>query len=702
MQDRRWGHPDDIANGTGSDNPTGPSKRTASSSTQAAPRKRTRTNIACNVCRSRRTKCDSQRPSCSYCRSHSIDCHYQETQDAPHTRLEAELAVIHSRLDHLTNLIAFTTVGGFPQDYASSSNHVITQDPGISDTRVTAQDSGNTRPADDDGDDDEEGAPFRLLGTHVMMRVLDLEEGFADEILRLERSGMSVWEGGSRLCIVQQQQALSALAAFSEHVHCWYPIFRPGFSETYIHILSGPLPASSDTCLALLVAAIGCFAHNKATAHTPASAARHDTPYFEAAMSSLPAVLSDTSVTSIQCLVLLAIYYCCLLKPCQAHDYALIASFKAQNLLKSFRRTIDSNHEMYEHVKRAYWSILLLESELAVQFDVAKSGIWELDEEMALPDHRRTWQFDIDVGSPVTASATSPASTLSTNATINPDKVQAYFLAEISMRRMLHRCNTAVRRSPATGKLVYAPSIAMELEAQLEEWHSYLPELIRFTPTTTDGGADAQNSSLTTPQWVQQSPQLSTSMLSPSGNATTSFCPLTNFLRVQYHCCKISIYWPAVYQAMQEAGHSRQSSGGSPQLPLLLDHCARLFYSYIQLIPAIVEAYRTCLVNRWTLYATIFMTSMAVLKARKTATMEDGGGGHQHNQEGSGGSKLRRLACSVPVDKCLRMAAEVDAGDESDGGRGSASSKILRDTLRRRMDEDLAGYSTSDGSDHLT
>jgi hypothetical protein len=55
--------------------------------------------------------------------------------------------------------------------------------------------------------------------------------------------------------------------------------------------------------------------------------------YIEAALASLPLVILESSVTGVQCLVLLSIYYCCLLKPCQAHDYALRASFKVQNLL---------------------------------------------------------------------------------------------------------------------------------------------------------------------------------------------------------------------------------------------------------------------------------------------------------------------------------------------------------------------------------
>ena len=104
-------------------------------------------------------------------------------------------------------------------------------------------------------------------------------------------------------------------------------------------------------------------------------------------------------------------------------------------------------------------------SELSIQFDVARSGIWGLEEHMSLPDSRRTWHFAVEAGSPL-ASA-SPASLLSSTSN-STDKVQSYFLAEIAMRRMLHRCNTAIKRTP-DGKWVYAPSIALELELQLDE-----------------------------------------------------------------------------------------------------------------------------------------------------------------------------------------------------------------------------------------
>jgi len=48
----------------------------------------------------------------------------------------------------------------------------------------------------------------------------------------------------------------------------------------------------------------------------------------------IPYVHSEFSLRSVQCLVLLSIYYNCMAKPCQAHDYILMASCKAQALFK--------------------------------------------------------------------------------------------------------------------------------------------------------------------------------------------------------------------------------------------------------------------------------------------------------------------------------------------------------------------------------
>ncbi|KIV82020.1 hypothetical protein PV11_04161 [Exophiala sideris] len=515
-------------------------------------KKRSRLNVACDNCRERRSKCDGLRPSCTYCHNRGRTCHYQNTPPLGSSKTEAELAAINKRLDHLTNLL--------------SRSQAIP---------ASSAEFGESH-ANNSGLNDQDDSPFKLLGRGSMLQVLGLGAEFAEELLGLERCRKEAQDHPSRFFIVQHQQALSALAAFSALVHVWYPILRPGFSEQYLQIISGRLHSSPKSCLALLVAAIGSFAQH-AEAGMP-QGDRVDDSYFELALSALPAVISQCSVISVQCLILFSIYYCCLMRPCHAHDYAVIASFKVQDLLKRPQR---DDAEAVEHLRRAYWTILLLESELNVQFDFTKSGIWSLDELMPLPDSRRTWEFSLELGSPV-ALSTSPAS-MQPSPSTGADKVQSYFLAEIAMRRMLHRCNTAIRKT-SNGQWLYAPRIAYELELQLEEWYNYLPSIIRFS---TDKAHE--------------------------DDASLRACSLTNFLRVQYHCCKISIYWPAVYQAIEDGNAVGE----------LLDHCRRFFEAYIQLMPSILIAFEKCLVNRWTLFASIFMTSMATMKAMKASCLSE-------------------------------------------------------------------------------
>lgn len=197
------------------------------------------------------------------------------------------------------------------------------------------------------------------------------------------------------------------------------------------------------------------------------------------------------------------------------------------------------------------------------------------------------------------------------------DKVQSYFLAEISMRRMLHRCNTAIRRT-SEGQVVYAPGIALELESQLNEWYNYLPDLVRFQrwPTSAvdddgvGGGGNGRQSIGARGGSVGGT---------PGGiNHSTQPCPLRNFLRVQYLCCKISIFWPAVYQAIQNENEYRNNHPDDQ----LQDHCRRFFDAYIQAIPGLMAAFHECIVNRWTLFASIFMTTMAALKGAATPWMQ--------------------------------------------------------------------------------
>lgn len=194
-------------------------------------------------------------------------------------------------------------------------------------------------------------------------------------------------------------------------------------------------------------------------------------------------------------------------------------------------------------------------SELKNQLEAPDSGIWDLNEDIPLPDSSRTWHFDAPMASHSPGTPITPQ-----HQDVSMEAVDAYFLAEISMRRMLHRCNTAIRRTQQ-GTTAYAPRIASELVRQLDEWHNYLLDPIKFDP------------------------QNHHSLLGS---------PLTNFLHVQYHCYRISTFWPATYQAMQDPNVDEQ----------LLEPCRHLLDSYMALIPSLNNAINECAVNRWTLFTT--------------------------------------------------------------------------------------------------
>ncbi|KAF5577048.1 C6 transcription factor [Fusarium pseudocircinatum] len=425
---------------------------------------RTRTTTACAACRARRTRCDSQKPECGYCRIRGLECQYEQIIPNPPNRVEAELAVIRERLDYIARKL--------PLD-ATQQPNIAPHDPGQGYHIFTG----------------EEKLPFQLLGTGCVMAILGLGPGFAEEIAMLERNVPPVWPGqSSRMHLIQQQYALMALAAFSRHIHIWYPILHPGFSTRYLGIISGTLTLGPESCLVLLVAAVGALAQRDYELGGSGSGNSSDL-YLEVAMASLPVVLTDKSIESVQCLFLLAIYHCCVSKPSQAYDYTMMASFKVQNLLKHVGAGAE---EPYQHAIRAYWAILLLESELRVQLDVVDSGIWNQDDKVPLPNSRRAWQFDIDTGSPESTN-TSPADSITSTTELSQnDRTQSFFLAEISMRRMLHRCNTAIRKS-SHGEIVYAPSIALELEFQLDEWYDYLPHVVRFQKFQVNDLSDNDN-----------------------------------------------------------------------------------------------------------------------------------------------------------------------------------------------------------------
>ncbi|KAH2789262.1 hypothetical protein KXV54_001073 [Aspergillus fumigatus] len=207
---------------------------------------RKRLALACDTCRSRRVKCDGERPFCAPCRTRGLNCFYQQLPERPATKVETELANVNRRLDYLTMLL-------------SKESQPIAEPQQPSTSALGSH----------------EDSPFRLLATDSIMRVLGLDDHYARGLVQLERANLLVSTATpSRMFFISHEQITDALAAFSDRVHCYYPILPLDFSETYFSVLSGPLAPSCQTFLVLLVAAIGCVARDPTTG----------SPYYEAAL----------------------------------------------------------------------------------------------------------------------------------------------------------------------------------------------------------------------------------------------------------------------------------------------------------------------------------------------------------------------------------------------------------------------------------
>lgn len=300
--------------------------------------------------------------------------------------------------------------------------------------------------------------------------------------------------------------------------------------------------------MVLMILASGAIA---AANSREALLSRPDSMYLNAALEMMHLVVLEQSLRSVQCLAATSIHFYLLLKPIQAHELAVMAIKKSRDLLLS--DALQGDRSTLEHLIRVYRTVLLVDGELIVPLRFSDNNAWEHEEEVPLPTGTDIWSFENNTNAPCSSDRESLHSAQS-------DKLVTYLLAEIAMRRMLRRNTTSVSFL-VDGTIQYAPLIARELEAQLEQWYSFLPESLRFSPGFKD------TESPVSPQVV--------------------------FLRLQYWACMVSFSWPAIIQAMESHYVSDNT----------LKECSNYFYSFRQFIRSATAALETCLPNKWTIYA---------------------------------------------------------------------------------------------------
>ncbi|KAH7080265.1 hypothetical protein BKA63DRAFT_239519 [Paraphoma chrysanthemicola] len=94
----------------------------------ASPPKRHRITMACAACRSRKTKCDGDRPQCQECISRDSECHYTETETALLKRKHEDLEALFDMFrtfpeQEANNLLARIRAGMEPSMLVEQVRH---------------------------------------------------------------------------------------------------------------------------------------------------------------------------------------------------------------------------------------------------------------------------------------------------------------------------------------------------------------------------------------------------------------------------------------------------------------------------------------------------------------------------------------------------------------------------------------------------
>ncbi|KAL3464222.1 hypothetical protein BJX64DRAFT_99168 [Aspergillus heterothallicus] len=407
-------------------------KRPAPRGTAFYPRKRA--NTACQVCRSRKTKCDNRKPSCSYCLSVGAVCN-QSPVDL--SSFDPASLKILERLDELEQVVrqqhleTRTKAAAVNEDTSDRSHHAFSLLPrgGIRLLSVSPE------------------SPDRLLRLPVFSdRALPegpLTEGPVRDIPTPREQHLQFV--GFDTSLPGGVNAL--LDNFFEYVHCKNPVLDEAWTRRLVlSVALEGIDSSASSCLALLVCALGRlaapFGNDEMTPHDrglDSPAYTESQTLFQAAQRRIGVLIvtsrGDDSLIAPQCLLLSGLYMMCVFQPFQAWQFFTQALAASQRF--AFLRRMYTGYDqtsINEIVQSATASRGWQEQ--AVYWSAWKSER-ELRRFLCLPDFPAAGEN----GYLYPPMFPTPPSVVSDD--LADEKRQRsswlFYLAEISLRRLLNR-----------------------------------------------------------------------------------------------------------------------------------------------------------------------------------------------------------------------------------------------------------------------
>ncbi|KAF5505147.1 Echinocandin B biosynthetic cluster transcription factor ecdB [Colletotrichum siamense] len=261
------------------------------------------------------------------------------------------------------------------------------------------------------------------------------------------------------------------IESFELTINFWYPTMSCGQLAQVRKLISDGIPEEDSilVCLALLTMALGCAGQVTAGLTTGTTLSEEERKrrlarramgdmYFDSVLKKLHVVHTNVGSTATHCLFFTAMYFAFLRRPLQAWEYINAASAKCL-LLLSYSPESESEEDQ-ERIRRIFWSCYILESDYLAELNgLPQSGIARIESSTALPG-----QYNTHRDSKV------------------EEKSSLYFLACISMRRLLNRVHQLLYARDTGTALDHTrfPYVVAELNHQLDEWRDVLPAAFKF------------------------------------------------------------------------------------------------------------------------------------------------------------------------------------------------------------------------------
>ncbi|KAF2012331.1 hypothetical protein BU24DRAFT_465880 [Aaosphaeria arxii CBS 175.79] len=454
-----------TSNGNTTTEPRPTTKKRPSTDTIDYPRRRA--TIACEICRSRKSRCDGSRPKCRLCTELNAECIYRE----PGIKLDAGDKLILEHLNRIEGLLQTNLANGF-----SISTHSPAASNSTSE-EFLARSSGNMAALG-------LGPPIHGIGTwnSTPSNISTMPKTHTTAALHLLQSPM-IRELVSRpydpkvlLQLEMSREPLSLntslgldlsntgayVRAFFEGVNVFYAIVNPyTWTSYYQTALSRGFREGAESCIVLLVLALGHASSTGTISHQSPDKDPPGLAYFAAAWGLLPSLMTRNNMLAAQCQILAAAYLVYLVRPVEAWNILSGASMKLQLLLSAPGRVSPAEEELS---KRVYWNAVMIESDLLAELDLPHSGIEQFEDTFTLPTG-----FE-DVGAD----------------SLGRDELW-YFLAEIALRRLLNRVSSMLyiraapfSKNPAAHSITQLDPLVVELDYQLNQWYAGLPPAMQF------------------------------------------------------------------------------------------------------------------------------------------------------------------------------------------------------------------------------